>query len=433
MLKFSCSNFKKFTLFLTAVLITLGANFHKKHSMIADFLIGQPAIANPAAPSPKHSPKPIPKFDNLQLGSKGENVKILQIKLTQLGFYQEKITDDYTVNTKMAVLEFQKSIKLDPTGIVNQKTWDELEKLEKKIALKKPQNKTANIPEKFWTQKRIVWLVMGVLLTGGSVGFVIYFARKNNFLDNPDDLDKNNRKNAEKSPSVVIEENPDILSSEPQGTIVIIESSPDNIDNDAVIKNISETPLPNTNVNSSANMTTEKLDITLSTHNEDNQNIQASENQNIPWRNLADSPNIDIIEETLQIFYLIEDLSSDHTSQRRKAIWELAQKGDSRAIQPLINLMLGADSQEYSLILEAISQISARSLKPFNRALINSLLHDNPDVRKNAVRDVSKIYDLVNQIHQVLNMAMNDPDPEVQETARMVMKKLKSKKKNKEE
>ncbi len=95
---------------------------------------------------------------------------------------------------------------------------------------------------------------------------------------------------------------------------------------------------------------------------------------------------VDIIEE------LIEDLQMPDPTIREKAIWELAQEGDSRAIPPLVELMMETNSQERSLILEAISQISIRTLKPLNQALTISLQDKNPQVRKNAIRDFTKIY-----------------------------------------
>ncbi|HBB34232.1 MAG TPA: peptidoglycan-binding protein [Cyanobacteria bacterium UBA9273] len=121
---------------------------------------------------------------------------------------------------------------------------------------------------------------------------------------------------------------------------------------------------------------------------------------------------------------LIKDLQDEDPQKRRKAIWELAQRGDSRAVQPLVDLMLDADSKQRSLILEALSQIGIKTLNPMNRALALSLQDGNPEVRKNAIRDLTLIYELVAQIVQMLNYATDDPDPEVQETARWAMSQL---------
>jgi HEAT repeat protein len=127
---------------------------------------------------------------------------------------------------------------------------------------------------------------------------------------------------------------------------------------------------------------------------------------------------VNIVEE------LITDLHSLDPVKRRKAVWDLGQRGDSRAVQPLVDLMVDADSHQRSLILAAISEIGIRTLKPMNRALIVSLQDESADVRKNAIRDVTRIYDLMSQISQVLRHASEDPDTEVRETARWAISQL---------
>ena len=129
-------------------------------------------------------------------------------------------------------------------------------------------------------------------------------------------------------------------------------------------------------------------------------------------------PKINIVDE------LIKDLQDPDPKKRSKAIWELAQRGDSRAIQPLVNSLIDADSKQRSLILEAISQIGHRTLKPLQRALVISLQDENAEVRKNAIRDVTRTYELMAQISQLLRHAIDDPDDEVQETARWAMTQM---------
>ncbi|HIK32052.1 MAG TPA: HEAT repeat domain-containing protein [Oscillatoriales cyanobacterium M59_W2019_021] len=121
---------------------------------------------------------------------------------------------------------------------------------------------------------------------------------------------------------------------------------------------------------------------------------------------------------------LIRDLHSRDPVKRRQAIWELGQCGDSRAIQPLVDLTLDSDSAQRSLILAALSEIGVRTLKPMNRALAVSLQDENPEVRKNAIRDLTRVYDLMGQVAQLLNHASADGDREVSETARWAMGKL---------
>jgi hypothetical protein len=127
---------------------------------------------------------------------------------------------------------------------------------------------------------------------------------------------------------------------------------------------------------------------------------------------------VDIIET------LIEDLQHLNPANRRKAIWELGQQGDSRAVEPLLNLLGNSDSKQYSLILASLSEIGIRTLKPMNNAWSISLQNENPEVRKNAIRDLTRIYELVNQISHLLHRATDDPDAEVQETARWAINQL---------
>jgi HEAT repeat protein len=117
------------------------------------------------------------------------------------------------------------------------------------------------------------------------------------------------------------------------------------------------------------------------------------------------------------VLELIEDLQNPDPSKRRKAIWELGQQADSRAVQPLVDLMRDSDSGQRSLILAAVSEVSMKTLQPMNRALMLSLQDNSSDVRKNGIRDITRLYELVGQVSQLLHHATSDPDPEVQETA----------------
>lgn len=136
---------------------------------------------------------------------------------------------------------------------------------------------------------------------------------------------------------------------------------------------------------------------------------------------VADSPQslqIDRVEE------LILELQYPNPDSRSKAIWELAQNGDSRAIEPLVNLLFTSDSKQRSKILGALGEIGTRCLKPMGRALVFSLQDENPEVRQNAIRDLTRIYDLMYQTSQILQRAMDDPEPNVRETAHWAAEKL---------
>jgi hypothetical protein len=121
---------------------------------------------------------------------------------------------------------------------------------------------------------------------------------------------------------------------------------------------------------------------------------------------------------------LIKDLQNPDPTQRRRAIWDLSQRGDTRAVQPLVDLMIDSDSKQRSMILSALSEIGTRTLKPMSRALAISLQDESPDVRKNAIRDLTRVYDLMAQISQMVHQATEDPDSEVRETAKWALKQM---------
>jgi hypothetical protein len=143
----------------------------------------------------------------------------------------------------------------------------------------------------------------------------------------------------------------------------------------------------------------------------------ASRSNEIARPETSEQPKLDIIEA-------LEDLQHLNPAKRRKAIWELGQQGDSRAVEPLLDLLANSDSKQCSLILASLSEIGIRTLKPMNHAWSISLQNENPEVRKNAIRDLTRIYELVNQISHLLHRATDDTDPEVQETARWAINQL---------
>lgn len=138
----------------------------------------------------------------------------------------------------------------------------------------------------------------------------------------------------------------------------------------------------------------------------------------LPVQATSRIPNVDLI------LRLIESLRDDDPRTRRRAVWKLAQMSDSRAMQPLVDSMVDGDSYERSLTLEALAQICTRSLRPMNQALAISLQDKNPQVRKNAIRDLTRLYDIMSQISQLICHALDDSDEEVQETARWAIRQL---------
>ncbi|AKE66445.1 hypothetical protein NIES3806_27580 [Microcystis aeruginosa NIES-3806] len=160
------------------------------------------------------------------------------------------------------------------------------------------------------------------------------------------------------------------------------------------------------------------LDADTKSSSEINDNWEDDFEPSLPVQATSRIPNADLI------LSLIESLRDDDPRTRRRAVWKLAQMSDSRAMQPLVDSMMDGDSYERSLTLEALAQICTRSLRPMNQALAISLQDKNPQVRKNAIRDLTRLYDIMSQISQLICHALDDSDEEVQETARWAIRQL---------
>ncbi|NEQ44036.1 MAG: hypothetical protein F6K00_10950 [Leptolyngbya sp. SIOISBB] len=144
------------------------------------------------------------------------------------------------------------------------------------------------------------------------------------------------------------------------------------------------------------------------------------QHQSMPLGNVAEPriAKVNIIDE------LIQDLQQPDPELRRRAIWELGQRGNSAAMQPLVNLLTQVDSQEQSLILAALAEITSQTLKPMNRAVMIALQSENSEVRKNAIRDLTKIFDSFKQSGKMLGHAAIDDDPDVRQTADWALDQL---------
>lgn len=127
---------------------------------------------------------------------------------------------------------------------------------------------------------------------------------------------------------------------------------------------------------------------------------------------------VNIIDE------LIQDLRQPDSEVRRRAIWELGQRGNSAAMQPLVDLLTQVDSREQSLILAALAEITSQTLKPMNRAVMIALQSEDAEVRKNAIRDLTKIFDSFKQSGKMLGHAAIDEDPDVKQTADWALDQL---------
>ena len=212
-----------------------------------------------------------------------------------------------------------------------------------------------------------------------------------------------------------------------------IDNSPDNELNDSestLPKEISERLQPLSEASpSTTNSPDRKIEANTESESEpiatphsdrpepDSSATTSNENTSIVSSNHS-LPKLDIVPE------LIQDLEKSDRSLRRKTIWELAQRGGSRAMKPLVELMVDVDSQERGLILEAMTQIAGRTLKPMNKAIMMSLEDENTNVKQNAIRDLTRVYELMSQVTKRLALVVEDSDAQVQETAKWALQKL---------
>ncbi|MEA5515085.1 peptidoglycan-binding protein [Nodularia sp. UHCC 0506] len=349
-----------------------------------------PHRASTAAPdlaSPKmaQTSSTIPITEEVvQFGSQGSYIQVMQIQLKDLGYYDGAIDGIYGRNTQNSVIEFQKSQNLAKTdGTVDvatrrslQTAWTQINQ----FAVTAPCI-PVTVPETEQpqpSQRGLMWLSllgMGII---GSIGALLFLLRWLSQMKHQDQPESTSMEFKALSPG-----KEDLVSQPLPELEKVSEQYQDDV---SILSPQTATASITTTVISPE--TTSRLS------------------------------KLSIIDE------LIHDLRDSDRTKRRKAIWDLGQQGDSRAIQPLIDLMIHADSQQRSLILAALSEISARALKPMNRALAISLQDESPQVRQNAIRDLTRVYDMMIQMSQMLAHALEDPDNDVQKTAKYALTQM---------
>ncbi|MHC5861488.1 peptidoglycan-binding protein [Nostoc sp.] len=312
----------------------------------------------------------------LRYGSRKSDVQRLQTQLKQLGYYSGAVDGQYTTSTEISVAKFQKAKGLEVDGLTGLETS---RKLQAALATKNQIITSPIFASPIATSKPIakpkprergfVWWLIFAIGVMGCIGALFYLLRwfrqvKHGNLTKVQKSEISNTKSLSEA------------NKQP-----MTPSSPETITNPQII-----TPLPPPQL-----LLPEKTS------------------------RLA---KLNIVDE------LIQDLRSSDPTKRRKAIWDLGQQGDSRAIQHLVDLMIDADSQESSLILAALAEIGTRILKPMNRALAISIQDESPQVRQNAIRDLTRVYDMMGQMTQMLRHALEDPDPDVQATARYALTQM---------
>ncbi|MEA5503007.1 peptidoglycan-binding protein [Halotia wernerae UHCC 0503] len=322
----------------------------------------------------------------LKPGSQSLDVKVLQTQLQKLGYYNGSVDGKYTPSTQAAVAKFQKAKSLkrvDGTADLATKR-----NLRAAMAAKfKPVNSPVidpfaptlqpianSTPQP--TQRGFIWWSLFGLGILGSIGALLFLMRWFHQL-----------KQAQQPQTSELK----ALSPAKEDLVT------------APLKKLHNAPYQQENTASVINPETAKTSISTTL---------------LPLEKTSRIPKVNVIEE------LIQDLRSTDPKKRRKAIWSLSQQGDSRAIQPLVNLMIDADSQERSLILAALAEINVRILKPLNRALAISMQDESPQVRQNAIRDLTRVYDIMSQMNQLLSHALEDSDAEVQSTAKYALNQM---------
>ncbi len=322
----------------------------------------------------------------LKPGSQGLDVKVLQTQLQKLGYYNGSVDGQYAPSTQTAVAKFQKAKNLKRLdGIADLATKRNLRTA---MAAKfKPVNSpvidsfaptpqpTANTTPQP-TQKGFIWWSLFGLGILGSIGAFLFLMKWFRQQKQVQQFQTSEMK---------------ALSPAKEDFVT------------PPLQKLHNTPSQQDNTASVINPETAKA---------------STPTKLLPLEKTSRIPKVNVVEE------LIQDLRSNDPKKRRKAIWSLSQQGDSRAIQPLVNLMVDADSQERSLILAALAEINVRILKPLNRALAISLQDESPQVRQNAIRDLTRVYDIMSQMNQLLSHALEDPDAEVQSTAKYALTQM---------
>ncbi|MGD1896071.1 MAG: peptidoglycan-binding protein [Phormidesmis sp.] len=350
----------------------------------------------------------------LSLGARGRAVRALQDRLKETGYYDGEVDGIYGLGTQRSVRAFQEEQGVEPTGRLDDATWESLEALNtsaaptatetsqsETVVSDRPDAPETSEPELPPIGDRAVDAddidADAVEREGGGFGRVIGFVLLLSalvasfgggfFIANRSKLE-------------AAEEDPTEEWGEADPSVGVLNSGVSN------------------------GTTAIKGTLTGGVRNGFNGNGSLA---TVSANQLSTSGQIggtSAMAQTDVVDGLIKDLHNPDPSQRRKVIWELGQRGNSIAVQPLVDAMVSADSKEKSLVLAALSEIGIRSLKPMNRALAIALKDDNPEVRKNAIRDLTRIYDLVIQISQMLGHATEDEDPEVRQTATWALDQL---------
>lgn len=404
-------------IYLTCLGLTSGSNV--KPSLA---LNPPPTLAQAQSDTPATNP-PVPWIEP---GSEGKEVRVLQDHLKGLGYFEGSLDGEYGTATQTAVSEFQTSQGLEATGVLDGETWTQI-----KAAYQAQQNpegdaEAADEKEKpakkkpRFTRERLILLIGGLvtLAIGGGGLFMLLSAFSKAMPAPPpkfvDEEEEEEEEDLEMPQTAIASSNSEPIFDLPE--LELLDQLPPEEDGNHSKPEVKFLP-PQAEPKLEKPASKKKKEP--KTRNGKKRDKTASNYQKpLAVKPSPSLPKLDLVEE------LIQDLQKPQPETRRKAIWELAQRADSRAVQPLIGLLIDSDSQQRGLILEALAQIGTRTLKPMNRALTIALQDENAQVRKNAIRDLTQVYENIAKLSRLLYLAEDDPDPEVQETARWALDRL---------
>lgn len=386
-----------------------------KFAIAQDALPASTTVLTPPSDS-SASAQPSPSI-LLEPGSRGNEVTVLQRQLQMLGYYDGFIDGIYGVVTQAGVKKFQEAVNLPTTGNLDRYTWEQM---------RTPQlfnRSPSNAPSPSSEPSSASLSSEAAIPSEGDASVSITLDDENESEDAPQPANRSAEEEAQEglpsqSGTVASTTRRSLwpllaflgfaLAAGGMGIALVLWQRLRHIEEEQANTQFPSKPSSLPMGSASALAYEKRL------------NAKAVDNSVAP-----NSPEETTRLARVNIFdELIEDLRSPDPDRRRKAIWELGQRGNSSAAKPLVDTLLDADSKERSLILAALSEIGMRTLKPVNRALAVSLQDPNPEVRKNAIRDLTRVYDLVNQISQMLAHASQDNNSEVQDTARWALEQL---------
>ncbi|ASC72067.1 hypothetical protein XM38_030210 [Halomicronema hongdechloris C2206] len=379
------------------------------------------AQASPTEPTANPNAPASPEGILLAPGMKGNEVMLLQLQLQRLGFYSDAVDGIYGPATQEAVADFQREIGVSPTGVLDQLTWQRIQSPQFVPSTELPSGdeSTASPPAADTPTDTAPPEETSPPATEAPAPTTSTESETESESETAEAPLA-----AEEAEAAPAAENGNPFTWLMLGLLALLIIVSGGILLVLFLRRPQKLSAPATKAKADTSVNQLPSAAAAAGNGTTEPSLQGQNGAAAnPKTLLADaSPRmsrVNIVNE------LIEELASPDAAKRRRAIWELGQRGNSTAIQPLVNLMLDADSKERSLILAALTEVSTRSLKPMNRALAMALQDPNAEVRQNAIRDLTRIYDLMGQASQMLShVVAEDSDAEVKDTARWALEQL---------